>query len=172
MFVASRVAPRGSRAPAGPTAHPSTGAQPTAPAAGSALGALRAAVAEAAAVLRRSQPFRVLLTAFFLQALATGLMLAAANYVATYVLESTLAVSLLFAALIAPALLVMPVWNRLARRVGKERSFVLASALFALATLCMVPSRGRRARGSTCRRASRGSAMRACRRSRSRCCPT
>ncbi|KZM34468.1 putative symporter YjmB [Oerskovia enterophila] len=139
MFVASRVAPRGARA-AGPTAPLPPGAQAAAPAAAvSALGAFRIAVAEAVSTLRRSQPFRVLLTAFFLQALATGLMLAAANYVATYVLESDLAVSLLFAALIAPALLVMPLWNRLARRVGKERSFVLASALFALATLCMVP---------------------------------
>lgn len=139
MFVASRVAPRGARA-AGPTASLPAGAQAAAPqAATSAAGAFRVAVSEAVATLRRSQPFRVLLTAFFLQALATGLMLAAANYVATYVLESTLAVSLLFAALIAPALLVMPLWNRLARRVGKERSFVLASSLFAVATLCMVP---------------------------------
>ncbi|MBM7480763.1 MFS transporter [Oerskovia jenensis] len=134
MLVASRVAPRGARA-AGPTASLPPGAQ----AATSAAGAFRIAVSEAVATLRRSQPFRVLLTAFVLQALATGLMLAAANYVATYVLESTLAVSLLFAALIAPALLVMPLWNRLARRVGKERSFVLASSLFAVATLCMVP---------------------------------
>lgn len=155
MLVASRVAPRGARAarpttplPPGTEARtPGTGVGTTGarnvglagPAAGSALGVFRVAVAEALAALRRSQPFRVLLTAFFLQALATGLMLAAASYVATYVLESDLAVSLLFAALIAPALLVMPLWNRLARRMGKERGFVLASALFAVATLCMVP---------------------------------
>jgi glycoside/pentoside/hexuronide:cation symporter, GPH family len=139
MLVASRVAPRGARA-SSPTTSLPPAAQAAAPeAARSAGGALRLAVMVATATLRRSQPFRVLLTAFFLQALATGLMLAAANYVATYVLESDLAVSLLFAALIAPALLVMPLWNRLARRIGKERGFVLASSLFALATACMVP---------------------------------
>lgn len=138
MLVASRVAPRGART-AGPTPSLPPGAHAAGPQAASAAGAFRLAVSEAVATLRRSQPFRVLLTAFFLQALATGLMLAAANYVATYVLESDLAVSLLFAALIAPALLVMPLWSRLARRVGKERGFVLASSLFAVATACMVP---------------------------------
>ena len=89
------------------------------------------------AVLRRSQPFRALLGAFALQGLATGLMLAGAQYVATWVLESQAGVTLLFIALIAPAVLFAPVWQAVSRRVGKERAFVAASLLFALAALAL-----------------------------------
>ncbi|PJJ71586.1 Na+/melibiose symporter-like transporter [Diaminobutyricimonas aerilata] len=87
------------------------------------------------AALRTSQPFRALLTAFVLQGLATGLMLAAAQYVATWVLRSTDAVTLLFVALIAPALIATPVWGAIARRIGKERAYLIASILFGVAAL-------------------------------------
>jgi Na+/melibiose symporter-like transporter len=90
------------------------------------------------AALRRSQPFRVLVLTFLLQALATGLMLAGAQYVATYVLKSEDAVTFLFVALIAPAILFAPVWAAIARRIGKERGFLLASILFGIAALAMV----------------------------------
>jgi Na+/melibiose symporter-like transporter len=90
------------------------------------------------AVLRRSQPFRALLGTFVLQGLATGLMLAGAQYVATWVLHSEDAVTFLFIALIAPALLLAPVWGRISRRVGKERAFVWASMLFGIAAVSMI----------------------------------
>lgn len=89
------------------------------------------------AVLRQSQPFRALLATFMLQGLATGLMLAAAQYVARWVLEDETAVTQLFVALIAPALLMAPVWKAIADRLGKERSFRLASSIFLLATLIL-----------------------------------
>lgn len=88
--------------------------------------------------LQRSAPFRALLGTFVLQALATGLMLAGAQYVATWVLKSEDAVTLLFVALIAPALFAAPVWGQVARRVGKERTFAVASAIFAVAALSIV----------------------------------
>ena len=88
--------------------------------------------------LRRSQPFRALLLTFVLQALATGLMLAGAQYLATWVLRSEDAVTLLFVALIAPALVAAPAWGALARRAGKERSFALAGILFTIAALSTV----------------------------------
>ena len=87
--------------------------------------------------LRESQPFRALLGTFVLQGLATGTMLAAAQYVATHVLCSEDAVTLLFLALIAPALLFAPVWGRVARRTGKERGYLIASVLFAVAALAI-----------------------------------
>lgn len=130
MLVASRTAPRTAAAPA---------AAATGEGTGTARGAWLAAVREAVGALRRSRPFRTLLGTFFLQAVATGLMLAGAAYVARYVLRDEAAVSLLFAALIAPALACMPLWTRLARRDGKERAFVVATVLFAVATLGMVP---------------------------------
>lgn len=88
--------------------------------------------------LKRSQPFRALLLTFLLQGLATGLMLAGAQYVATWVLQSEDAVTFLFIALIAPALLAAPLWGWIANRIGKERGFTYASILYALAALSMV----------------------------------
>ena len=88
--------------------------------------------------LRRSAPFRALLSTFVLQALATGLMLAGAQYVATWVMRSEDAVQLLFVALIAPALFAAPGWGWVSRRLGKERTFAIASGIFALAALSIV----------------------------------
>ncbi|WP_426592036.1 MFS transporter [Cellulomonas sp. McL0617] len=93
------------------------------------------------AALREIPAFRRLLGAFLLQALATGAMLAGAQYVATYTLGNEDAVTFLFVALVAPALLVMPVGTRLARRFGKRRSFMGASILFTFAALSLVPMR-------------------------------
>jgi len=88
--------------------------------------------------LRRSQPFRALLGTFLLQALATGTMLAAAQYVATWVLRSEDAVTLVFLALVGPALIATPAWTVVARRIGKERAFAIASILFTAAAATLV----------------------------------
>jgi len=88
------------------------------------------------AALRRSQPFRALLLTFLLQGLATGLMLAGAQYVAQWVLGT--GVTILFVSLIAPAVLFAPVWAIISRRIGKERAFGLASLLFGVAAASMV----------------------------------
>lgn len=93
---------------------------------------------EGAKVLRESQPFRALLGTFMLQALATGLMLAGAQFVATWVLRDEGAVTVLFAALIAPALLMAPVWQKVADRIGKERGFRIASVLYLVAAIALV----------------------------------
>lgn len=87
------------------------------------------------AALRRSQPFRSLLFTFLLQGLATGIMLAGAQYVSKYVLGT--GVTFLFIALIAPAIFCAPLWAIVSRRIGKERAFVLASVLFGIAALSM-----------------------------------
>lgn len=120
MLVASTTAPRGA-----------ADGQRTA-------GSIRAGYAEGIAALRRSRPFRALLAAFVLQGLATGVMLAGANYVAVWVLESEDALTFLFVALIAPAVLCAPLWGRVAQRVGKERGFLVASAVFALAAASLI----------------------------------
>jgi Na+/melibiose symporter-like transporter len=86
--------------------------------------------------LRRSQPFRALLLTFVLQGLATGVMLAGAQYVAKWVLGS--GVTFLFLALVAPALICAPLWAIISRRIGKERSFTIASIIFGLAALSLI----------------------------------
>ena len=118
----------------GSAAHARRSPQSLAPAPGAGSG-IAANFRAARAALRRSQPFRALLTTFVLQALATGLMLAGAQYLATWVLRDEDAVTLLFVALIAPALLAAPGWGWLARQHGKERVFAAASILFGVAAL-------------------------------------
>jgi glycoside/pentoside/hexuronide:cation symporter, GPH family len=99
---------------------------------------IRAGYAEGFAALRRSAGFRTLLAAFVLQGLATGTMLAGAQFVAVWVLGDARLVTALFVALIAPAVLCAPVWERIARRIGKERGFAFANALFATAAASLV----------------------------------
>ncbi|KDA05421.1 MFS transporter [Microbacterium sp. CH12i] len=84
--------------------------------------------------LRRSLPFRALLGTFLLQALATGTMLAGAQYVASWVLHDEAAVEVLFIALVGPALIATPGWTAIANRIGKERTFLGASILFLAAS--------------------------------------
>ena len=87
--------------------------------------------------VRASQPFRALLFTFVVQALAIGLMLAGVAYVSFEVLglEGTI---FPFLALIAPAILVTPLWQVVARRIGKERAFAIATVLFAVAAASLV----------------------------------
>ncbi|WP_430335442.1 MFS transporter [Rhodococcus sp. ACT016] len=118
MFAASRVAP----------SHPTTTSEVGADTSFSA--SLR--------VVRSSRPFRMLLTASALQAFATGTMLAAAQYAATYVLGNEDSVSYLFAALVGPAVAVMPLWSRLVRSWGKRRAYLLATSLFLAAGLALL----------------------------------
>ncbi|WP_256842608.1 MFS transporter [Ornithinimicrobium cryptoxanthini] len=87
---------------------------------------------------RELPTYRSLLIVFVLQALATGVMLAAVQYVATYTLDDQAALTFVFVALVAPAILVVPLWTRYAGRVGKQTAFTLASVLFAGAALSLV----------------------------------
>lgn len=87
---------------------------------------------------REVRAYRTLLTVFVLQALATGVMLAAAQYVATYTLGDQAALTFLFLALVAPALLVMPLWTRYAAARGKPAALTAASLAFGVATLALV----------------------------------
>jgi GPH family glycoside/pentoside/hexuronide:cation symporter len=89
------------------------------------------------AMLRTSKPFRTLLGTFFTQSLAAGGMLAGTQYVATWVLGDTEAVTILFVALILPAIVSTPIWGVVARRIGKERAYVIATSIFFLAALSL-----------------------------------
>ena len=65
-----------------------------------------------------TRPFLYLAGMWTAQALAIGVMLAGVQYFATYTLGSASAVTPLFACMIGPLALVMPLWNRLARQRG------------------------------------------------------
>ncbi|PFG43735.1 Na+/melibiose symporter-like transporter [Isoptericola jiangsuensis] len=134
LYVSAGVE-RGRRAPS----TPAVAARPR-PAAPAAPWYRRsgAAYRDGIEALRASRPFRLLLVTFVLQALATGTMLAGAQYVARWVLHDEAAVTFLFAALVAPAVVFAPVWGAVARRVGKERAFLAASVVFTVAAASQV----------------------------------
>ena len=92
-------------------------------------------------IAKRNRAFLLLLGAFVAQALATGSMLAAAPYFATYILHDPGITTVLFGCLVAPAILVMPLWAWLARRVGKRSGFMLAATLFGAASLSLLAGR-------------------------------
>ncbi|WP_308799305.1 MFS transporter [Agromyces silvae] len=135
MLVATTTAGRRSASGSRPVADATVTDATSEPAPG---GRLRDGYREGFAALARSAPFRALLGAFVLQGLATGGMLAGAQYVATWVLRSEGAVTLLFVALIAPAVACAPLWALVARRLGKERGFAIASGVFAVAAFSLV----------------------------------
>lgn len=86
----------------------------------------------------RVHDFRALLIAFGVQALAIGCLLAGVDYVARVVLGRAGASAVLFACFVGPALLVTPVWQRLADRWGKQRGYRTASVVLALGCVGLV----------------------------------
>ncbi|MEY7974688.1 MFS transporter [Saccharomonospora xinjiangensis] len=88
---------------------------------------------ELAATMRQWRSFRLLLGVYFVQALGVATLLAAVSYVARYVLGDAGYQSLLFAGFVGPALLVMPLWDRVGRSGGKLAGFRIATVAFAVA---------------------------------------
>ncbi|MBF8186509.1 MFS transporter [Nonomuraea sp. K274] len=74
------------------------------------------------------------------QMLAVSMMLAAAPYFAAYIIGTPTATQTLFAALVGPMLLTMPLWVRLSRRFDKRGAMMLAAGLFGGGTAAAVPT--------------------------------
>jgi glycoside/pentoside/hexuronide:cation symporter, GPH family len=87
--------------------------------------------------VRDNPDFRVLFAAFVLQALGTSAALAGAPYVAEYLLGAKGLTTVLFVALVAPAILLVPVWRLVGNRYGKEKGFRWATVCFLLGALVM-----------------------------------
>jgi Na+/melibiose symporter-like transporter len=87
-------------------------------------------------IVAGARDFRMLLTTFVLQALATGCMLAGVDYLAEDVLGRTGATTVLFVCFVGPALLLTPAWAALGRRVGKRTGYVASSVVLALGAFC------------------------------------
>ena len=92
-------------------------------------------------VVRSDRPFRLLLTTFVAQALATGAMLAGVDYVSRWILGTPLSATLLFVCFVAPALLVTPLWQRYGVRFGKKRGYLIASLFLGAGALALVLTR-------------------------------
>lgn len=89
------------------------------------------------AVAVKNVPFRTLLLCFVIQGAGIGTILAGVNYFADNVLHDLGAETFLFVAFVAPAILVMPLWRWIGRRIGTLRGFIVASLLFSLGGLAL-----------------------------------
>jgi len=87
--------------------------------------------------VRDNPDFRVLFAAFVIQALGTSAALAGAPYVAEYLLGAKGLTTVLFVALVAPAILLVPVWRLVAERRGKETGFRWATLCFLAGAVVM-----------------------------------
>jgi Na+/melibiose symporter-like transporter len=85
-----------------------------------------------------NKPFRVLVACFVAQAAGVAAMLAGVQYFADHVLHQHNAVTLLFVCVVGPAILVMPLWNRIGARIGKLKGYVFASLMITTSTLALV----------------------------------
>ncbi|WP_121257851.1 MFS transporter [Nocardioides ferulae] len=92
-------------------------------------------------VVAGARDFRLLLTTFVVQALATGCMLAGVDYLAGEVLDSTAAATVLFVCFVGPALVLTPAWAWLGARVGKKRGYLAASLVLATGALLAAVAR-------------------------------
>jgi MFS family permease len=99
---------------------------------------LRAQLAVAVA----NASFRALLLCSVIQAVGVATMLAGVQYFADHVLVREAGATLLFAAFVGPALLVMPLWSRIGAGLGKRRSLIVASLLFAAGALALLAAPG------------------------------
>ncbi len=82
-------------------------------------------------IVATARDFRLLLTTFVLQALATGCMLAGVDYLATDVLDRKGAGTILFICFVGPALVLTPAWAALGTRIGKKRGYLMSSLVLA-----------------------------------------
>ncbi|MFD1827646.1 MFS transporter [Mumia zhuanghuii] len=83
----------------------------------------------------QSTDFRNLLITFVLQALGVGAMLAGVAYVASHLLDGGGASTFLFVAFVGPALVVTPLWERVAARRGKRHGYVLATGFLVVGSI-------------------------------------
>jgi glycoside/pentoside/hexuronide:cation symporter, GPH family len=92
-------------------------------------------------IVAEARDFRLLLTTFVIQALATGCMLAGVDYVASDVLGKKGAATILFVCFVGPALLLTPVWSAFGARVGKKTGYLASSAFLAAGALLALSAR-------------------------------
>ncbi len=92
-------------------------------------------------IVAGARDFRLLLTTFVVQALATGCMLAGVDYLATDVLDRKGASTILFVCFVGPALLLTPAWSAIGARIGKKRGYLIASVVLAAGALLAVLAR-------------------------------
>ncbi|GAB3905338.1 MFS transporter [Kibdelosporangium lantanae] len=91
--------------------------------------------------VRRSPRFQRLLAAFVIQAVGIGTVLAGVDYMSRVVLGDPGMQTVLFVAFVAPAVIIMPLWQAFGTRYGKRSGFLVATFIFAVPLLLSVFAR-------------------------------
>jgi len=87
----------------------------------------------------QNRPFLVLLATFLIQLTAAGTMLGAMPYFVKYVLgQGATVFSLLFLCMFGTAMLTMPVWAKVSRRISKHKAYVIACSIYAVVSATLV----------------------------------
>ncbi len=87
--------------------------------------------AEQVRIAVANQPYRRLWVTYATQCVALGGLLAAVPYFVRYTLKAgPEVVTLLFVCLVLPAIVTMPLWTALSRRIGKRGGYLVAVVLF------------------------------------------
>lgn len=103
--------------------------------------AAEGSLADQLRLVRANPAFSALLATYVLQAIGVGAMLAGVAYVADDLLGTKVAATILFAAFVAPALIVTPWWERFALRRGKKVGYQLSTALLVGGALVLFAAR-------------------------------
>lgn len=94
---------------------------------------------EQVAVAVADRAYRILWSAYALQCVALGAVLAAVPYFVRYTLGAgEEAVTLLFVCLVGPAIVTMPLWTAVSRRLGKRAGYLIAAGIFAVMAASLI----------------------------------
>ncbi|MDJ0105229.1 MULTISPECIES: MFS transporter [Rhodococcus] len=91
-------------------------------------------------IARQNRPFVLLMGVYLPHAVGISMIQTAMAYVTAYLLGNAGLMALLFVALMGPSIFTVPLWTKLAHRVGKSRTFTIATVLYAVTCIAMFPA--------------------------------
>lgn len=92
-----------------------------------------------------NRPFVRLMAGFFPQQIGVGAVLAALPFYVVYILgRDNAVVTFMFLSLIVPAIVTMPFWVWVSKRIGKRNAYLICSTLFGLMALSLMIGSGER----------------------------
>ncbi len=100
---------------------------------------------EQMAIAWGNKPFLILMIGFFPQQIAVGSILASLPYFVKYIIKGPdTMVTPMFLCFVAPAIVTMPWWVWVSRRLGKLNAYLITSALFAVMDLSLLTASAER----------------------------
>ncbi|MEO3785073.1 MFS transporter [Actinocorallia sp. B10E7] len=86
----------------------------------------------------RDREFRTLVLSYLFTSTTTHLFLAAVPFYTEYVFENSGLTAVFMGAFLGPALIAGPVWQRISRRIGKQRGLLVSQGVFIAGSLALL----------------------------------